>query len=58
MCLRLATVLDPPVGRRDPAEDGKIDSERLGVGAAEPVRSSGDSRYIFTANPAGPTSSI
>jgi hypothetical protein len=31
MCLRLATVLDPPVGRRDPAEDGKIDSERLGV---------------------------
>ena len=29
-----------------------------GVGAAEPVRSSGDSRYIFTANPAGPASSI
>jgi hypothetical protein len=29
-----------------------------GVEAAEPVRSSGDSRYIFTVNPAGPTSSI
>jgi hypothetical protein len=45
-------------GRRDPAEDGKLDSERLGVEAAEPVRSAVDSRYIFTANQAGPTSSI
>jgi hypothetical protein len=45
-------------GRRDPAEDGKIDSERLEVEAAEPVRSAGDSRYIFTVNPAGPTSGI
>ena len=73
----MATVLDPPVGRRtgadranrtpariggqgrrDPADDGKLDSERLGVEAAEPVRSAVDSRYIFTANQAGPTSSI
>ena len=76
MCLRLATVLDPPVGRRTGADraqphpariEDKVaatqqktarSTRRLGVGAAEPVRSSGDSRYIFTANPAGPASSI
>jgi hypothetical protein len=45
-------------GRRAQQEAAKIDSERLGVEAAEPVRSAIDSRYISTANLTGPKSSI